>query len=91
VVTSWDDGHFLDLELSRLLRRYKAKGTFFIPSRHILKEQKLDKNDLNYLAPHFEIGTHTVSHPRLANLSFEEAEREINEGKDELDKSAAIP
>lgn len=85
VVTSWDDGWILDLEVARLLRKYKVKGTFFIISRNISQEGRLDENDVNDLAAHFEIGAHTATHPRLTNLSFEEAERDINEGKDELE------
>lgn len=83
VTSSWDDGHAFDLKLSRVLLKYGLQGTFFIPL-HYLKH-KLSKDDLIYLSEHFEIGSHTLTHPSLTEIPIREAEKEIVESKKKLE------
>lgn len=80
ITTSWDDGHPLDLELAKLLRKYKIKGTFYIPLKNGEREV-MSENELKTLAKNFEIGFHTISHKVLTSLSLEDAKKEIIEGK----------
>jgi peptidoglycan/xylan/chitin deacetylase (PgdA/CDA1 family) len=87
VVTSWDDGHILDLKLAEMLEKYGVKGTFFVPSRDrgVIEKQGLDDDSLRYLSEIGEVGSHTVSHPNLVNLDSEKAFEEIMRSKHELE------
>lgn len=83
VTTSWDDGHVLDLKLSELLRKYAIKGTFYIsPLNHEFKRSELlSKEQIVFLGRNFEIGAHTMTHPRLGKLRSDMAQKEIRESK----------
>lgn len=60
LLTSWDDGHELDLKVADLLVKYKLPGIFFIPTTRC----QMDSADIKGLvARGFEIGGHTHSHP----------------------------
>ena len=88
VTTSWDDNHKLDSKLTKLLKKYNIKGTFYIsPNNTKFKKQDL----LNYkeiikLSKDFEIGAHTITHPRLTKVSEKEAQKEIIDSKIYLEK-----
>ncbi len=83
VTTSWDDGHVLDVRLSALLKKYGIKGTFYIsPKDHeIAPENRLSDKQIHELAKDFEIGAHTMTHPRLTRVSDSRAKNEIDESK----------
>ena len=83
VTTSWDDGNKLDLKLGELLDKYQMKGTFY-PSPGS-KKFSLEENELKQLAQFQEIGAHTISHPQLTRISFQEAVREIKDSKEYLE------
>jgi peptidoglycan/xylan/chitin deacetylase (PgdA/CDA1 family) len=71
VTTSWDDGDALDLRLAELLSKYGIKGTFYISreeSRKLLSEDELR----TIAAMGHEIGAHTLSHPDLTKIPFEQ-------------------
>lgn len=93
VTTSWDDGHKLDLKLAELLRKYDLKGTFYIApwNREFKKEDLLSDFQLRKLSREFEIGAHTMTHPRLGKISGAEADREISQGKEYLEKLLEKP
>ncbi len=80
VTTSWDDGHILDLKLSRLLLKYNLKGTFYISPKNqeFKKNELLGISDLQNLNNKFEIGAHTLTHPTLTKISLENAAEEIS-------------
>jgi len=61
IVTSWDDGKRQDIRLAELLLKYpfEAKHIFFLSN----KELELSYRDIKWLAEHFEIGGHTMTHP----------------------------
>lgn len=80
VQTSWDDGCKLDLHMADLLLKYKIPATFYIP---IMSE--LDDSEVRQLAEDFEIGGHTIAHPVLTAIEYEDMEYEIWQGKKYLE------
>ena len=88
VTTSWDDGHQLDLRLAQLLQDAGLKGTFYIsPSNRELPERdRLNSQQVSDLSNAFEIGAHTLTHPRLPKLSLVDARREIAGSKAALEE-----
>lgn len=88
VTTSWDDGHKLDLRLAKLLKKYNIKGTFYVSpnNREFKKEDLLTNKEIVELSKDFEIGAHTMTHPRLTKVSLEEARKEIVYSKKYLEK-----
>lgn len=87
VTTSWDDGHVLDKKLAALLKKYNLAGTFYIaPENHeIVKNDRLSKKEVAALAKNFEIGAHTMMHPRLPQVDLETARYEITTSKTTLE------
>lgn len=81
---SWDDGSKWDLKVAKLLQEMNLKGTFYVPIKrgiHGLKD-----SDIKRLSRKFEIGSHTVTHPRLPFLSQKNLVFEITESKQILEK-----
>ncbi|MDD3006538.1 MAG: polysaccharide deacetylase family protein [Candidatus Pacebacteria bacterium] len=93
VTTSWDDGHKLDLKLAELLRKYDLKGTFYVApeNREFKREDLLSDFQLRKLSQEFEIGAHTMTHPRLGKISAAKADKEIRESKEYLEKLLEKP
>lgn len=87
VTTSWDDGHKLDKKLADLLIKYGIKGTFYLSpkDREIKGDERLSDEEIINLSRKFEIGGHTLTHPRLSLIGDQEAETEILEGKKYLE------
>ena len=88
VTTSWDDGHKLDLKLSDILKHYDIKGTFYISpeTREFPAAERLTAKEIRHLAQNFEIGAHTMTHPRLNLLDEISARREIVDSKTALER-----
>ena len=78
-VTSWDDGHLADMKLHNLLNRYNLKGTFFITKNYL--NSGLDDASIKKISINHEIGAHTISHPNLEELNFDEQYKEIGNSK----------
>lgn len=87
VTTSWDDGHQLDLRLAELLTEFDIPGTFYISpfDAEFLTADRLTDPQVADLAQHFEIGAHTLTHPRLPTLSRQAAGEEIVNSKTYLE------
>jgi peptidoglycan/xylan/chitin deacetylase (PgdA/CDA1 family) len=87
VTTSWDDGHVLDLKLAGLLKRYQLAGTFYISpeNREINPSNRLTPDQIRGLSRDFEIGAHTLSHPRLPQVDDAAANHEIAGSKTALE------
>lgn len=87
VTTSWDDGHRLDMRIAALLKKYELPGTFYVApqNREFPAADLLNESQVRGLARIFEIGGHTLTHPRLAQLSLAEAEAEIRGCKQHLE------
>ncbi len=94
VTSSWDDGHRNDVRLVELLRKYKAKGTFFIyPENYVLytKDPVAGlKKDPFLIVPHerfvdayrgMEIGAHGFQHPDMRKLTPEALWFQLTESK----------
>lgn len=83
LTTSWDDGHVLDLKLTNLLKKYNIKGTLYIApkSRAFGAEELLNNSQIKKLSHDFEIGAHTMTHPRLSTIKADESNFEIVESK----------
>ena len=83
VTTSWDDGHQLDARLAAELAEHGFAGTFYVAPRsaEIPPGRRLSPAALQDLAGRFEIGSHTLTHPRLTRLPRPAAAREISQGK----------
>lgn len=60
-----------------LLREHDARATFFLIGQRV-RERPDDARRI--LAEGHEVGSHTMTHPRLTEISDEEARREIQEG-----------
>lgn len=85
ITTSWDDGHPLDFKLGKILKENNIPGTFYIPMNMPGKEL-MSQDDMKLLSKTFEIGGHTITHPTLTELSYEDVENEVSNGKNHLEK-----
>src|SRR5215475_189864 len=83
VTSSWDDGHKYDLRLARMLQQYGLKATFYVSprNREWTAGDLLTQNEIRDIGDHFEIGSHTVTHPRLPAIPQSQATREIFDSK----------
>lgn len=93
VTTSWDDGHILDMKLADVLRKYNLSGTFYIApeNREVPSDKRLQKGQVQTLAHEFEIGAHTMTHPRLSEIPNEVAREEIQGSKTTLEQWTEKP
>jgi hypothetical protein len=80
-VSSWDDGHPLDERVAGVLHKYGLKGTFYVPIRNREGLPVLSAAALRRLGEQFEIGSHTLDHTYLTELSNNEVERQLADGK----------
>jgi peptidoglycan/xylan/chitin deacetylase (PgdA/CDA1 family) len=86
-VLSFDDAHasWRDV-VAPILLEMNVPATFFVTSSLIGKPGNLGWRDIRDLdAAGFTIGSHTVTHPRLADLGDEDARREILGSKWEIE------
>ena len=83
VTTSWDDGHIDDIRLARMLKQHGLKGTFYISPRNheFARHELLTSQEVKNISRDFEIGAHTLTHPRLPMISAAQAEEEIFNSK----------
>ncbi len=79
VTTSWDDGHCLDLRLAEILDNHCLPGTFYIApaSAELTPADRLSRSGIATISKQFEIGAHTLTHPRLTSLPGTAARQEI--------------
>jgi len=87
VTTSWDDGHQCDIRLANLLKKYSIKGTFYISpkDRELAVKDRLTDAQIVDLGQDFEIGAHTMTHPRLTQVDDKTARQEIVGSKEYLE------
>lgn len=88
VTSSWDDGHRSDVRLARMLKEYGLKATFYVSPKNqeFARRDLLTSQEIRDISRNFEIGAHTLTHPRLPTISKTEAEKEIVESKAVLEK-----
>lgn len=90
IITSWDDGRRQDLRLVELLKQHRIPAIFYIP----VKVKELTDNEVREISrnPLFEIGAHTMTHPKeIQLLDRREATREIRDSKTELERITGKP
>jgi len=91
VTTSWDDGHPLDLRVAERLAARGMTGTFYVPVRYAAVP-RMSVSQLRQLrAMNMEVGSHTVSHPRLSEVGDDTAFRELRESRDALENMLGEP
>lgn len=83
--SSWDDGDKYDIKLSELLLKHNHRATFYIPLNNIEGRSVINASQIKEISNNFEIGAHTVNHVYLNSISIEEARKEINQSKKELE------
>lgn len=99
VTCSWDDAHRDDVRLAEILRKHKAKGTFFIyPENYVLYTKDPEaalKKDPFLIVPHerfvkaydgMEVGAHGFQHPDMRKLTPEELWFQLTESKRVLEE-----
>ena len=89
VTTSWDDGHPLDLRLADLLQSHGVRGTFYVPGE--CGRRVMSSTQTRELARAFDIGAHTLTHPRLTGLPPREAAAEIRYSKEFIEQTTGRP
>ena len=106
VVLTFDDGYLSVLENALpIMQAFGFSATVFIVTKAVgmnasearLVNHDIDRDMLNWaqleslLASGFEIGSHTLGHPWLTNLSHAEIEQELCESRQCLQKQLQIP
>lgn len=86
IITSWDDGHPLDLRLAELLQRRGFPGTFFVPMNNDRCGQPvLDAAGLRELDQLGELASHTLDHCYLLTVDDAAARSQIVDGRRALE------
>lgn len=88
---SSDDGHPLDAKVAELLGKHSLSGTFYVPIRNSEGRPTMTTSALRNIAKHFEIGSHTIDHRYLSSLDKVEAQRQIVDGKTQLEDLLGQP
>jgi peptidoglycan-N-acetylglucosamine deacetylase len=89
LVTSWDDGHPLDLKIGALLSKYGLRGTFYIPARS--SRSLLPVPEVRQLSRQFEIGAHGIDSHELTLVSDKIATDEIVNSKQWVEDNTGNP
>ena len=97
---SYDDGVTQDIRLIEIFNKYGLKGTFNLNSGLLGKKGELLRNgvyvnhekvkpqDVKSIYEGHEVAVHTVTHPRLAEVTDEEIIRQVNEDREKLSELA---
>lgn len=93
VVVTFDDGCASDLEIAApLLSAHGFSSTHYVTSGSLDTRGFLSRSQLQELAElGFEIGSHSVTHRYLTDLTTNEIEREISDSKAELESLIGRP
>ena len=90
--TSWDDGDPSDLRLAEMLTLHGLRGTFYL-CRDRERHPRLTDAEIRELAavPEVEIGSHTLTHPDLRQLSTRQVDAELRGSKAWLEDLISKP
>ncbi len=92
VTTSWDDGDRADLRVMEMLAAHGMKGTFYVPIDAFKAGRELTDQQMRKMAAEkFEIGSHSVSHRSLNELSRGDQRRQIFDCKRILEDRLGQP
>lgn len=89
IVLTFDDGyHDIYENAFPIMKKYNYTGTIFIITNYIGEDRYLDLNEIRELKQAgWQIESHTLSHPNLANISQEEEKNQISESKRIIEES----
>ena len=91
---TFDDGYKNHYgTVAPLLKKYNFTATFFIPTSHYKSDYNwlMNKSDIEELIIlGHEIGSHSISHPYLTNLSNDELSKEVSGSKKILEEDFSI-
>lgn len=85
ILTSWDDGHPLDLRIGEMLTRHGLSGTFFVPIQNREGKPVMSGAEMRDLDSTHEVASHTRTHRYLLRCTRSEAREEIETGKHQLE------
>lgn len=93
VVITFDDGCETDLlTAAPLLRQFGFNGTFYVTVGFLGRRGYLSRGQLKELADlGFEVGSHSLTHPYLTDLSDEQLFYELSGSKHELEQITGRP
>jgi len=103
VVQCWDDGVTTDVRLVDILRRHRARATFNLNAglheRHRtlsfvhngVDVERLGRDEMREVYDGFTIANHSLTHPRLDQMTIEAARHDIREGRDRLQQFFGQP
>lgn len=93
LVLTFDDGWEDDYSTAfPILKKHNYTATFFVYTSPLDHKQFLSWSQLaEMVKAGMEIGSHTLTHPHLKDLSTEEAKKEIQDSKATLEKRLGIP
>ncbi len=86
ILTSWDDGHPLDLRIGEMLTKHGLAGTFFVPIQNREGKPVMNGAEMRELDSAHEVASHTRTHRYLLTCSRSEAREEIENGKQQLEE-----
>jgi peptidoglycan/xylan/chitin deacetylase (PgdA/CDA1 family) len=89
--TSWDDGYASDLPLADLLSSLSLQATFYVSPAKQRTEQMLTEQEIQRLGSRFEIGAHTLTHPKLSVIPLSQAKEEIAGSKAWVERITGKP
>lgn len=84
IIFSFDDNDKLNTKIVDMFEEFNFRATFFINIYGIEDDQSIDIIDIYQRG--FEIGSHTMTHANLMNISKEKAQWEIVQSKKYLEK-----
>lgn len=87
VIITFDDGFKDNYDYAYpILKSYDMPAIIFVATDYIPHEYALNRSEMmELMGNHIDIGAHTITHPVLASLEADEAEREIAGSKKELE------
>jgi len=88
IVLTFDDGYSDNFDYAwDTMQKYDVKGTFFIISGKIGQNEYMSEQQIKNLSSFGnEIGSHTVNHPSMENLSPDQARSELSDSKNALEE-----
>lgn len=92
IILTFDDGYDDNYRAYKLLQKNSMVGTFYIISNYIDRVGHLTLGQITEMSESgMEIGSHTMNHPDLANISEEKLASEIIESKARLEEIVKKP
>jgi peptidoglycan/xylan/chitin deacetylase (PgdA/CDA1 family) len=93
VVVTFDDGFADNLDSAAVCDEHRLHASFFITTDYLGRDDMLTAAQVRELAalPNVEVGSHTISHRRLDELSRGEIDRELRDSRERLEQVLSAP